>query len=48
MGFSLLLDGISKGGTAEMDRRNAVAVNIALQRCAAAEIGSLQGIQNRR
>jgi hypothetical protein len=30
------------GGTAEMDRGNAAAVNIALQRCAAAWFGSLQ------
>ena len=31
-----------------MDRGNAAAVNIALQRCTAAKFGSLQGIQNKR
>ena len=42
-GFFFLAGWNFGGGTAEMDRRNAVAVNIALQRCTAAEIGSLQG-----
>jgi hypothetical protein len=38
----VLLSWLEEGRT-EMDRGNAADVNIALQRCAAAKFGSLQG-----